>query len=58
MSVANSRIPKKAVINTDRLNPEFIGIAEKYSKHKRNRLESDDQRKKVTSNFIYAMKFH
>ncbi len=27
-------------VNPDRVNPEFIGIGQKYSTHKKNRLDS------------------
>ena len=33
--------------NPDRVNPEFIGIAEKYSEQKKSRLDSDSKRKNI-----------
>lgn len=34
-------------VNPDRVNPEFIGIGQKYSSHKKNRLESELHRKSI-----------
>lgn len=36
-----------STVNPDRINPEFIGIGEKLSEHKRNRVGSDKHRKNI-----------
>ena len=43
---------------TERLNPQFIGMAEKYSRHKKYRVETDQKKKDVESNYHYLNKLN
>lgn len=45
-------------VNPDRVNPEFVGIADKFNEHKRNRINSDRRHQDVSSNYAYTMKMH
>lgn len=40
----------------DRVNPEFVGIATKYSDHKRKRLHFERRRKELDSDVLYTTK--
>ena len=51
-------LPPQTVINPERVNPEFLGIAEKYNEHKRNRLNSDRSYKITSSNYSYTLKLN
>ena len=49
-------LPFQNPTNIDRVNPEFIGIAEKYNEHRRNRIHSDRKHQNVSSHYLYINK--
>jgi hypothetical protein len=40
----------------ERVNPEFIGIANKFSDHKRKRLQYERRKKELDSDVFYTSK--
>ena len=55
--MSNSRI-NYSPTNPERVNPQFIGIGQKFSRHKKNRTISDNKRKNVESNYHYMLKIN
>lgn len=41
--------------NLNRVNPEFVGIAEKYNQQKRNRIEVQHRRNSLLNNLKFKM---
>jgi hypothetical protein len=40
----------------NRLNPEFVGIADQYAQHKKARLEAEKNKQTLSSNLKYTRK--